>query len=88
MKLPWAVDMVRFSLDVRIDLGTHEPLWTLYQGDGLADQMLFGTHHLAIFSVLREVIALSIAEIVLEHKQAVVKCSRDTFRIQPISCCQ
>ncbi len=69
IELPWAVDMIRFALDVRINLGTQELIWTLYQGDGLQSHVVWNAPFSDIY-LLREVIAISISEIVLEHKQA------------------
>lgn len=68
IELPWAVDMLRFALDVCINLGNQEPVWTLYQGDGVQSHVVWGAPFTDIY-LLREVVALSIAEIVLEHKQ-------------------
>ncbi len=69
IELPWVVDMVRFTLDVRINLGTREPIWSLYQGDGVQSHVVWDAPFTDIY-LLREVLAISIAEIVLEHKQA------------------
>jgi hypothetical protein len=68
IELPWVVEMIRFALEVCLNLEAQEPIWTLYQGDGVRSHKVWSSPFVDTY-LLREVVALSIAEIVLEHKQ-------------------